>query len=134
MGIRCECDCDFRFKNNRIITAFFLTAGFTLSFLSNLDCFFVEVDVGFTPSNSYFKTSKLGIGLWTFEDPDVRGQCIAPLLLKGSDGDLTKGDQLYAQLWTNGDVPWGIARIVASCGLCIGFAAMVSISTSAGWS
>jgi hypothetical protein len=124
MGIKCECDCDFRLKHNRCIAAFFLTLGFTLSFLSSLDCFFVEVDVGFVPQNSVYRTQKFGIGLWTFEDPDVRGQCVAPMYVS-QIGGLTTEDELFSNIFLNGDIFWGSARVIATFGLLVGFISMV---------
>lgn len=123
-SIKCECNCNIRFKNNPFITALFLTIGFTLAFLADLDCLLVEVDVGFVPKNSFFKTSKFGIGLWTFEDPDVRGRCITPIFVT-EIGGLTNTDQLYSNVWINNDAIWSAARIVASVGLFFGFTAMV---------
>jgi hypothetical protein len=131
MAIKCECDCNckFRVKNNRYLTAIFLTIGYTLSFLSDLDCFFVEVDVGFTPNNTYYDTSQFGIGLWSFEDPDNRGLCITPMFVNRI-GRLTKTDHLYAQVWSNGDLYWTIARITASLGLILGFSGVMLVWVS----
>ena len=126
MGIKCECDCDFRFKNNRCITAFFLTLGFTLSFLSDLDCLLVRVDIGFVPNNSFFDGTSIGIGLWTFEDPDDFGSCITPISVSDIGG-LTNSDRLYSSMFANGDVFWTTARILASIGLFVGFLSMVRV-------
>ncbi len=128
LGIKCDCDCNFRVKHNQLVTALLLTLGFTLSFLSDLDCFFVKVDIGSAPHNSYFANIAepyvVGFGLWSFEDPDDRGRCITPIFVE-EIGGLTESDQLYAQAWSNGDIYWTIARIIAACGLCVGFSAMV---------
>jgi len=113
-------------KHNPLVTALFLTLGFTLSFLSDLDCFFIEVDIGSVPHNSFFSTPSLGFGLWSFEDPEVRGRCITPLFVE-SIGGLTTSDQLYANAWSNGDIYWTIARIISACGLCVGFSAMTFV-------
>lgn len=123
--IICECDCNIRFKNNSFITALLLTLGFTFSFLSDLDCFLVEVDVGFVPKNSFYKTSTFGIGLWTFEDPDIRGRCITPTSV-AEVGSLTSNDKLYTNIWINEDAMWSASRITAVIGLIFGFIAMVS--------
>ncbi len=123
-SVKCECDCNIRLRNNSFITALLLTIGFTLSFLSSLDCFFVEVDVGFVPHNSFYKNSTFGIGLWTFEDPDARGRCITPMHVS-EVGGLTNADTLYKNIWMNEDIIWSSARIIASIGLFFGFTSMV---------
>lgn len=126
MGIKCECDCDFnfRFRHNRCIVALFLTCGFTLSFLSDLDCFFVQVDLDSAADNAVYDSLTFGIGLWSFEDPDVRGKCISPGSVK-EIGSLTSQDELYSSFWINGDAYWSAARIVAVVGLAVGFATLV---------
>lgn len=126
MGIQCECDCNckFRFKNKRYITTFLLTFGFTLSLLSDLDCSFVRVDVGFVPNNSIFDTSVFGVGFWSFEDPTARGQCIFPHFANEFWG-LTVTDTLYRNIWLNGDIFLTLSRILATIGLFSGFVAMV---------
>lgn len=128
MGIKCECDCDinFRFKHNRFIIAIFLTCGFTLSFLSDLDCFFVRVDLDSVPDDALFDTTTFGIGLWSFEDPDERSKCISPGALN-TKGSITPDDQLYSRIWLNGDAYWSAARIIAVVGLVVGFTTVIFV-------
>jgi len=113
--------CEFRFRYRGCIPAIFITLAFTLSFLSCLDCFFVRVDVGFAPDNSYFEKTTFGLGLWTFENPLVSGKCINPAFVTNVGG-ITIDDELYASFFSNGDPGWGIARLLAALGLLTGFA------------
>lgn len=82
--------------------------------------------MGFVPNNSFFKTQNFGFGLWTFEDPDMRGRCITPVYVT-EIGGLTNNDRLYKHIWLNGDLVWSSARIIASIGLFFGVVAMVFV-------
>mmetsp|Transcript_13975 Transcript_13975/g.16984 ORF Transcript_13975/g.16984 Transcript_13975/m.16984 type:complete len:402 (+) Transcript_13975:171-1376(+) len=113
-------------KHNRYLTTFLLTSAFILSLISDVDCFFVIVDVGFEPMNSHYNSTTFGIGLWTVEDPEKRGICAMPMFSDELNG-MTHSDNSYSSLWINGDVSLFVSRIISSCGVAVGFASMVFV-------
>lgn len=96
-----------------------LAFSFVLSALSNLDCQFVIVDIGFEPQNIYNeepKFSTTGIGIWTIEDVDRKGNCIAPMFSK-SYGSLTSKDDLYTSALLTSDRIFTAMRFLALFGM-----------------
>mmetsp|Transcript_11470 Transcript_11470/g.17208 ORF Transcript_11470/g.17208 Transcript_11470/m.17208 type:complete len:261 (-) Transcript_11470:577-1359(-) len=112
----------FRFRYRKCAAATFLAIAFVLSIISNLDCTFVKVDVGFIPSNTYdyaAETSEYGIGLWTIEQTRSNGLCIMPMFL-GDKMSLTKEDDLYASFLMSEDVVFTASRFLALFGCIFG--------------
>ena len=114
----------FRVKHYTLITNLFLTFGYAMEFLSNLDCFYIKVDVGFKASNVVYDSPTFGLGLWTFEDPYDSGFC-ASSLEKENISDMTYTYAFYSSVWSNGDSAWTASRIMALMGICFGIVAMV---------
>ena len=116
-----------RCRYNKCGVASLLAVAFVLSILSSLDCKFVEVDVGFSPTNTFFDTSSttFGIGLWTMEDPMNPGLCLMPLSKK-QYGSLTKEDDIYDSFFVTSDVFITTARFLAMFGIIFGLIDLVS--------
>lgn len=117
-----------RFRYRKCAAAVFLALAFVLSLLSNLDCTFVIVDVGFVPSNAYDSSSnasEYGIGLWSIEKADSGGLCILPLYTR-DDISLTKEDDLYLSYLMSTDALLTSARFLALCGCFFGIIDVVS--------
>lgn len=118
----------FRFRYRKCAAATFLAVAFVLSIISNLDCTFVKVDVGFIPSNTFdssAETSEYGIGLWTIEQARSNGLCIMPVVL-GDKISLTKDDDLYASFLMSEDAIFTAARFLALFGCMFGLVDLVS--------
>lgn len=118
-----------RCKYNKCGVASLLAIAFVLSTLSSLDCKFVEVDVGFSPTNTDFfeisSSTTFGIGLWTMEDPISTGSCLIPLLTP-QYGSLTKEDDIYDSFFVSDDVFYTTARFLAMFGIIFGLIDLVS--------
>jgi hypothetical protein len=118
----------FRFRYRKCVVAALLTLAFMLSLLSNLDCTFVNVDVGFVPSNIYdpsSNASEYGIGLWTIEEADSDGLCILPLYVEDNIS-LTTDDDLYLSFLMSSDDVFTSARFIAFIGCFFGITVVVS--------
>eukprot|EP00979_Chaetoceros_neogracilis_P007196 scaffold1521_cov271-Chaetoceros_neogracile.AAC.4 len=122
----------FRFRYRKCVVAALLTLAFMLSLLSNLDCTFVNVDVGFVPSNIYdpsSNASEYGIGLWTIEEADSDGLCILPLYVEDNIS-LTTDDDLYLSFLMSSDAVFTSARFIAFIGCFFGITVVTWAWTS----
>ena len=129
--------CSSRFsKDSKCIVATFLAISFSLSILSSLDCTFIDVDIGFSPTNVDFNqpvASAFGMGIWTFEDMGNIGYCIIPSFTTDGatrNSSLTVDDDIYQSLFSfiAGDIMFTSVRLIALLGLVLGFTAVVSQS------
>lgn len=111
--------------------ASFLAGAFILSLLSDLDCIFIRVDVGFVPVNipedDFNSSSVFGLGIWSFEDPKSAQVCVFPNF-DGKDNHqgLTEDDHVYDNFLVAGDAFFTTIRIFAMFSMLVGLALVVS--------
>ena len=110
-------------RYNKVGVGILLFVIFLLSSLSNLDCQFVKIDVGFSPQNVRgleSPKSTFGIGIWNFENTEHSNgwKCIKPVFLKKDRGSLTNDDDIYtAPSFISGDTHVTWCRILSTIGL-----------------
>ncbi len=120
-------------RYNKVGVGMLLFVILILSCLSNLDCQFVKIDVGFVPQNAPgFESPKktYTIGLWNFENVEYSngGKCIRPVFLKRERGSLTNDDDIYtASSFISGDAHFTWCRVLSVIGLVLICINLVSI-------
>lgn len=116
--------CCCRYGWYSLLVTPIITAGCLLSIYSSLGCDFVQLEVGFTPSNEAWNQSTANLGLFT-------------LYTGNDDGAIPYADQIldgcewypsdFAFNFIEGDRTWKVARIMA---LISGAASMTATLTS----
>lgn len=112
--------------HSKYVVGILLSLSFVLSALSDLDCEFTLVDVGFSPENTEYNMDGgiIGFGLWTLEDLDSDGFCLMPVFLIGNDS-LTYDDDMYNTFFTGNDAVFSSVRILSLIGALIALVNLV---------
>lgn len=100
------------------------SAAWTFSMLSNFDCRFTKVNVGFHPANSALETSEFGVGLWTFEN--VENRCVEYSTARYAGSVVGRGTH-YRNWFMNNDTSWCMSRLSAFVSLISGLVAIISL-------
>lgn len=108
-----------RFGFHPHVKAFVLLSSLTLSVLSSLDCSFLVVNLPGNEESGMPETS-YGVGLWSYESPTVKGECVRYSVAYERQGGITGNDDGYAEWGINYDRGWSISRVAAICGLISG--------------
>jgi hypothetical protein len=85
------------------------TLAWVLSLYSTLGCHFIELDVGFTPSNSAWNQSHISLGLWHYQsDTAVNDSVLSSLY---ANCQWYSAD--FSSQFIESDRTWKVARIMA---------------------
>jgi hypothetical protein len=97
-----------------LLVAPLITAGCVLSLFSTSGCDFLQVNVGFMPSNTVWNESSIDLGLFLYQSGDVDASSYSISYL---DGCRHYSDE-FQQSFIDGDRTWRVARIMAyvACG------------------
>ena len=87
-----------------------LTAGCMLSIYSSLGCEFIELDVGFTPSNQAWNQSTVGMGLFLVNVGDMP---LESSILTSLHSNCDWYPSLFEDRFIDNDRTWKVSRIMA---------------------
>lgn len=94
-----------------MVIAPLITAGLILSLYSTIGCQFVELDVGFTPTNSaYNNSSEMDFGLYYFYNSETKGPLDNPF---GILRHCVPYSDTFETAIVSKDRTWKVARIIA---------------------
>ncbi|EEC42862.1 predicted protein [Phaeodactylum tricornutum CCAP 1055/1] len=115
--------CCCRYGLYPLLVASFLTTGALLSLYNAAGCDFVDIQVGFTPSNSAWNQSQASLGIWYY-------QTDAPSNYSTYREKLQEGCQRYTQAFeesfVDGDRTWIVARVMATISACCSIVATLT--------
>lgn len=86
-----------------------VTVGCVLSLYSASGCDFMQVNVGFTPSNDVWNESSIDLGLFLYQSGDVDASSYSSPYLKGC----RRYSDEFTDSFISGDRTWKVARIMA---------------------
>ena len=119
--------CCCRFGCWPLIIAPLVTWATILDLYSSVDCEFVRVNIGFTPSNSAWnQSSYVDLGLFHYQSESLQADILYPELLK-VEGCRTYPQDFQSQ-FMEGDRTWDVARMMALVSGSAGMLATVSAS------
>lgn len=87
-----------------------LTAAAVLSLYSSVGCEYIQVQVGFTPSNEAWNESSISLGFWYLQKPDLVHKM--PLRQTFHEGCDWYSD-IFESSFIENDRTWNVARIMA---------------------
>ena len=113
--------CCCRFGWLPLLVAPLVTASSLLDLYATFDCEFIQINIGFIPSNGAWNQSTASIGLFHYHSFDERN-LIGDI---GIDGCTRFSDEFEAQ-FVEGDRTWEVTKIMAYISGISGVAAAVS--------